>query len=113
MIRLFENITDEQIQEHVIVYNDVTANVTLRYNEQVQSWTFDCVIGNKAAYGIKLSCGVLHMISRNMPIDFVVVDLSGNDIDPFLINDFSDERCRLFILDDQSMEEVRGLGVEI
>jgi len=112
MIRLMENITSEQIQDHIVAFNDVTANVRLRYNPQVQCWTIDCQVNNKAAYGIKLSVGTLHMESRNMPIDFIVIDNSGQGIDPVFIDDFSNERCSISIVDDETMADIRGLEVQ-
>lgn len=111
MLRQFENITSENVQRHSVFFNDIEATVILKYCPQVQSWFFDCEIGSKAAYGIRLSCGTLHMVSRNMPIDFLVVDNTGQGVDPFLSNDFVSGRCSIVILDNESMEEIRGQEV--
>jgi hypothetical protein len=113
MIRNFSNITNEPVQRHTVVFNDVEATVLLRFSPQVQQWFIDCEVGNKSAFGVKLSLGTFHMVSRNMPIDFVVSDNSGNGIDPFKANDFSDGRCSLFIIDDEGIAEIRGQEVQI
>lgn len=111
MIKQFSNITDQPVQRHSLIFNDVEASVVLRYSPQVQQWFIDCEVGNKAIYGVKLAVGTLHMVSRNMPVDFTVSDNSGNGIDPFKANDFSSGRCSLFIVDDEAMEIIRGQKV--
>lgn len=113
MFREFTSVTSDSVQRHRIIFNDVSANILLRYSPQTQQWFIDCEVGSKAAYGIRLSVGTLHMVSRNMPIDFIVVDNSGNGIDPFQSNDFTSGRCTLYIVDDEGMEKVRGQAVEV
>jgi len=111
MIREVRNITSEAHQTHSLFYNDVQAELELRFIPQVGQWFISCTIGDKAIKNAKLSVGVLHMVSRNMPIDFIVVDNSGEDLDPFLSTDFTSGRCTLLMLDDESMTDLRGVEV--
>jgi hypothetical protein len=73
---------------------------------------FDAEFGNKQVYGLKLSVGVLHMISQNQPFDFICVDKSANGIDPFKRQDFSSGRCEIYMLESGEMEQIRGVEVK-
>jgi hypothetical protein len=63
-------------------------------------------------YGLKLSVGVLHMLSQNQPFDFICVDKSGNGIDPFTRTDFSGGRCEIYLLEAADMVQIRGVEVQ-
>jgi hypothetical protein len=73
---------------------------------------FDAEFSDKQVYGLKLSVGVLHMISQNQPFDFVCVDRSGEGIDPFKRQDFSGGRCEIYMLEPGEMEQIRGVEVQ-
>jgi hypothetical protein len=73
---------------------------------------FDVEFGDKKVYGLKLSVGVLHMLSQNQPFDFVCGDFSGNGIDPFKRQDFSVGRCEIYMLESSEMEQIRGVEVK-
>lgn len=113
MPRIVENITDEPIQKHTLLYNDIETVIVMRFSSQTSAWLISAETGDKSASSVKLSVGVLHMISRNMPCDFTVIDTTGNDIDPFRIDDFSTGRCVLVLYDDEDMADIRGQEVEI
>jgi len=106
------NITDEAIQRHIVVFEESEIILRLRFFPKTQHWTFDAEYNGKAVYGVKLSVGVLHMTSENQPFDFFVTDRSGNGIDPFQIDDFANDRCRLYMLETAEMVAVRG-GAEV
>lgn len=111
-MRRIQNITDEPIQRHTIILDDSEMTLTLRYYPKTQHWSFDSEYNGKSVYGIKLSVGALHMVSQNQPFDFIVTDRSGNGIDPILRSDFSNGRCRLYMLERDEMIEVRS-GAEV
>ena len=113
MPRIVNNITNESIQRHVLIYNDIETILIIRYASQVGAWFIDVETGDRTANGIKLAVGVQHIASRNMPCDFTVVDNSNQGIDPFRADDFSTGRCTLYLLDDQDMAEIRGQEVEV
>jgi len=73
---------------------------------------FDAEFGNNQVYGLKLSVGVLHMLSQNQPFDFICIDRSGNGIDPFQGQDFSGGRCNIYMLEAADMELIRGAAVQ-
>jgi hypothetical protein len=60
---------------------------------------------------MRLSVGVLHMESKNLPFDFVVADLAGAGLDPLRRDDFSTSRCGLYLLEPAEIEAVRGAPV--
>jgi hypothetical protein len=72
---------------------------------------FDAEFGDNQVYGLKLSVGVLHMLSQNQPFDFICIDRSGNGIDPFQRQDFSGGRCNIYMLEAADMELIRGIEV--
>lgn len=106
-----ENISDDAIQQHIILFEENEINLTLRFYEIVQMWCFDATYKDKSVFGIKLSAGVLHMRSQNFPFDFLVETTEG--IDPYKIDDFSTARSSLYLVTREDMETIRGVDVEI
>ena len=107
------NITDEAHQRHIVILDDQEVELTLRFLPVVESWFIDVTYGGRSAAGFKLSLNTLHMLSQNYPFDFVVQDLSGRGVDPFRIDDFSENRCALFMLQTADMAEIRGADVPV
>ena len=108
-----QNISDEAHQRHVLVFEVSELVLELRYHPTVEMWTFDTEYKGVRVKGAKLSVGVLHMRSRNMPFDFAVLDLADTGLDPFRLDDFSTGRCGLYLLDASDMEGVRNAPVPI
>ena len=111
-MKRLQNITSEPIQRHTILFEKSEITFILRFYPRTQIWMFDAEFGDKQVYGLKLSVGVLHMLSQNQPFDFVCVDLSGNGIDPFQRQDFSSGRCEIYMLEAGEMEQIRGAAVQ-
>ena len=111
MIRI-QNITSEPIQRHTIIFQESEITLVLRFYPRNQVWCFDAEYKDWAVYGIKLSLGVRHIKSQNKPFDFFVTDRSNNGIDPFRSNDFSGDRCRLYMFEPDEMVNIRG-GAEV
>ena len=112
MIRL-DNITDETHQRHTIVFEESEIVLVLRFHPTVGMWTFDATYKDSQVLGRKLSVGVLHMVSRNLPFDFIVTANAGTGLDPFRRDDFSTGRCTLNMLEADDMEVVRGAPVPL
>jgi hypothetical protein len=108
-MRQITNITAEPAQRHLILLNDSEISLTLRFYPKSGMWCFDAEYNGRKVLGVKLTCGVLHMLSQNQPFDFIVT--SGEDLDPFRPNDFSGERCSLYMLESEDMTEYRGIEV--
>ena len=87
-MKRIENIGNEGLQSQVIPLPNGDAVLTIRFLSPVQIWTMDVTYNEKAIYGVKLSCGVLHMRSKNFPFDFIVEDTSSSSLDTFKIEDF-------------------------
>lgn len=110
-MKRIENIGNEGLQSQVIPLPNGDAVLTIRFLSPVQIWTMDVTYNEKAIYGVKLSCGVLHMRSKNLPFDFIVEDTSSAGLDPFQIEDFSSGRTILYLVEAEEMEEIRGQAV--
>jgi len=107
-----ENITDEPIQQHSIILEDFEVILTLRFYFKSSMWVIDAEYDGKTVKGLKLSVGVLHMLSQNQPFDFEVTDNSGSGLDPFEIGDFLEGRCNLYMLERADMVGIRN-GIEV
>jgi hypothetical protein len=105
-----QNITNEPIQRHTIVFEESEITLTLRFLAGVQSWFFDVEFNGKSVYGVRLACGVLHIESSNFPFDFFIPPAQ---IDAFRATDFSDGRLNLIMLEADDMEAIRGAPVPI
>lgn len=112
MIRL-DNITDETHQRHTIAFEETEVVLVLRFHPTVSMWTFDATYRGTRIIGRKLSVGVLHMLSRNMPFDFLVAANAGSGLDPLRRDDFAAGRCTLFMLQAEDMEVLRGVPVPV
>ena len=113
-MRQIVNITQTANQQHTIALEDQEITLTLTFYPTIEQWNFDIEFSGKRILGVKLSLGTLHIISANLPFDFIVIDGSGEGIDPFKIDDFiTDGRCKLYILDPDDMELIRGVPVAI
>lgn len=113
MIQL-NNITEEPIQLHTIPldFSDNDLKLTIRFYPTIQAWYVDVEWNKNFVKGVKLSLGVLHILSSNLPFDIVVGDTSGNGIDPFRIDDFVAGRCTIGILNNEEIASIRGVTVE-
>lgn len=103
------NITNEAHQVHTILTDDGNITLTLRFYPMVESWLIDVTYGTKSVYGVKLSLSVLHLEKFNLPFDFTVTGTGG--IDPYHEDDFKSERCALWFINADEMEEYRGIEV--
>ena len=113
-MRQIVNITQTANQQHTIALEDQEITLSLRFYPTIEQWNFDVEFKEKKVIGVRLSLGTLHIISANLPFDFIVIDGSGEGIDPFKVDDFVvDGRCKLYILDPAEMELIRGVPVEI
>jgi len=104
-----QNISSEAIQRHSILFNEAEVVFTLRFYPRSQMWCFDAEYGDWSIKGIKLSVGVLHIAGQNQLFDFFVSDLSNNGIDPFAKTDFSSGRCILYLIEQEDIEDIRGV----
>ena len=102
-----QNITAEPHQRHVLLFEESEIVLVLRFYPTIEMWAYDVEYKGRTASGFKLSVGVLHMESQNFPFDFVVADIAQAGLDPYRIDDFSTNRCALYMLDAADMEVVR------
>lgn len=112
-MRRIQNITDEAHQRHILVFEESEITLVLRFYPTVGMWCFDITYKDHTVSGRKLSAGVLHMASANLPFDFVVTDTTNQGLDPTLLTDFATGRCELYLLESADMESYRGRTVEI
>jgi len=110
---LIENITDETDQRHVLDFEESEIVVGLRFHPTVEMWSMSVEYKSRTVSGVKLSVGVLHLESKNLPFDFVVADLAGVGLDPIRRDDFSTSRCAMYLLQPDEMETVRGAPVPL
>lgn len=108
-----ENITSEAFQRHIVLLDDQEVEITLRFLSVVQGWFISVTYGNRSVNGFRVSLNTLHMLSQNFPFDFIAEDLTGRGVDPFKIDDFSENRCALYMLQTADMEAIRGQDVEV
>ena len=108
-----QNITNEAFQRHLVLLDEQEVTVKLRFLPIAEIWTIDVEYADRSATGFKLSLNVLHMQSQNYPFDFIVQDLSGRGVDPFRIDDFSEGRVALYMLQTEDMAEIRGQNVPV
>ena len=107
------NITSDTLQRHTIATDGKDVIIRLRFVATVQSWFMDVSYGDKTVNGIRLSVGVFMITSARMPVDFYVRDNLDQGLDPFSVDDFSTDRCTLFMAEREDMEFFRGVPVPL
>lgn len=106
-------LTNDPIQSQTIVVDNLDIKVTVRFLPIIATWTLRVdVDGETVIDGIALSLGSVMMEQDNKPFGFIVEDKSTLGIDPFRLEDFSDGRCVLYMLERDEMIEVRGYDVK-
>lgn len=108
-----QNIGNEVLQRHVILFEESEIVLTLRFLPMVSIWVFNVEYKGKSSNGHKLACKTPHMLSTNFPFDFLVTDNNGTGLDPIDRNDFVNERCTLYMLEPLDIERMRGQPVEV
>lgn len=112
-MRRIENLGPETWQRHTIIFQETEITLTLHYYPTAELWTMDVQYKDFEIYGVGLAVNVLHMESSNQPFGFVVRDTSGNGLDPFRRNDFSESRTVLYLIEADEMESIRGIEVPV
>lgn len=110
-MKRIENIGNEGLQSQTIPLPNGDAILTVRFLSTIQVWILNVTYNDRTINGVKLSCGVLHMRSRNFPFDFIVEDTSSTGLDPFQVEDFSSGRTILYLVEADEMAEIRGQAV--
>lgn len=110
-MKKLQNVTDEPHQRHTIVFEESEIVLSLRYLPTVEMWVMDVSYKGIDTHGLKLSVAVLHMRSRNLPFDFIVVDNLETGLDPIRVDDFATGRCSMYLLEAEDMQEIRGAAV--
>ncbi len=101
------NITNDPIQDFSIDFENAAIVVQVRFFTVIGFWTIAVRYKGKVVKFKKLSLGIPHMLSSNLPFDFVVVASDG--LDPYHIDDFTTQRCELRLLERDEIENFRGV----
>lgn len=112
MARLLTGFTDDATQRHIILFNEFEIILTIRFLPLSQMWIFSCEYKEFKINGQKFSCGTTHLKELNQPFDFIVTDNQNAGLDPMLVDDFSNGRCSIFLLEPDDMTALRN-GVEV
>lgn len=112
MIEL-QNLTADGDQRHTILFEESEVIFRLRFLSTMQQWFFTASYKEFIIHNVKLATGVLHMLSRNQPFDFLVTDESGSGLDPFQLHDWTDNRCRIFMFETADMVLIRRAQVPV
>ena len=112
-MKKLQNITDEAHQRHTVVFEESEIILSLRYLPTVEMWVAGVEYKGHEVRGFKLTVGVLHIRSANLPFDFYVTDDAAAGLDPIRIDDFSTDRCSIYLFESDDMEDIRGATVEI
>lgn len=88
------------------IENGNTATFNLYYNPTQYAWYFDLIYNDYEIYGSKV---VLHYNiirqQRNI-LPFGLAFLAQGNVEPFSIDDFENERVKLFILTQNEVQDV-------
>lgn len=107
------DLSNEPYQSQTVVLDNLDIKITVRFLPTVSMWLMKVDIdGENIIDGVALSCGSVIMQQFNKPFGFIVDDKSTIGIDPFRLEDFSDGRCVLYMLEREEMITLRGYDVK-
>lgn len=113
-MRRLEGIRAVGTQDLVIMaYNGDPVLITLVYVSAIQQWKIDIIWENFTLRGnrIFLSPNILSQYENIIPFGLGVS--SDDNVDPFLVNDFSTGRANLYLLSEEELTEVRNFYVSL
>lgn len=106
------SISNDAHQSHVFVYEDKKIEIEVRYLTTVELWYIDVLVDDTIILkGVSLSCGVPMLNQNNTPFGFYLQDNSTLGIDAFNLDDFSNGRITLYLLEREDLIELRGYDV--
>lgn len=101
------NIDSNNQQEHILIYNNEEIRIDIYFSNVTNSWYLDVTYKGITYYGIRLVCGVL-LLNKNLPFDFVVNDVSNEQLDPYFLTDFESGRIELYFVNDETLKAYRS-----
>jgi hypothetical protein len=106
-------ITSSPSQKFFIPEPSTRKNIsfTLRFSARANCWFFDIEYQGKVARGIKLVRGPNILTRNKNTLPFGLCVTVADNYEPFLINDFSSERVKLFLLTSDEVQEVDDMIV--
>ena len=110
---VIDSITSDNDQEFTIPFQESEIVLRVRFLPAVQQWFMDVSYNGIETNGVKLAVEVLPLFGRNYPFDIWIVDNSGTGLDPFTIDDFSNGRCEMYLLEPSDMTDIRGFEVAL
>lgn len=102
-------IGNEPHQELLVPFESDFIRIELKFLGNF--WNMDLIYGDKEIYGLKLSSKVLMLDGHNLPFDIMIDDLEL-EIDPYTLNDFSEDIFEFNIVERDELESIRGYEVE-
>ena len=108
-MKLIDSITADAKQNFTLIgENRQRIKFYLYYLPTQQSWFFDISYGKIDLNGAQLTVGpnILRNYSNN--IDFGLAVTSTNGLDPFYLEDFSNGRIRLYLLNQAEVDIVEA-----
>lgn len=102
-------VGSEPHQELLIPFEDDFITIELKFLGNF--WIANIKFKEKEIYGLKLSSKVLMLDGHNLPFEIMVDDL-GSSIDPYQIDDFTESRFELNIVERSELEALRGFEVQ-
>lgn len=106
-MRYLNKITDEAFQRFAMTGNPgQRVIVTMRFLASQELWMMDVEYNDFILRGIVMtqSPNMLRAYKNIIPFGLTVQSIDG--IDPHFITDFSDQRCRLYLLTPEEVNEI-------
>lgn len=89
-----------------------TIYFTLRFSPRTQSWVIDIEYEGFVSKGIKIVRGI-NILRRNInTLPFGLMVTVSDNLEPFLINDFSSGRVSLYLLTHAECVDIHNLIIE-
>lgn len=108
-MRQITEISEDPKQRLTIITEDNKSfELKLVYSDQQQGWFYSIIFGNLSINGIRLVSGANILRAYKNIIPFGIGILTEDRSEPVLIDDFSSERVKMFLLNEQEVKNVES-----
>lgn len=110
-MQIITSLTSSPNQFHQLVLeNNETADIYLRYYPRMFSWFFDIAYKDKRVNNIKvvLHPNILRQFKNNIPFGLMFYTDNDSPVEPFQITDFETGRVKLSILNKDEVAQIES-----
>jgi hypothetical protein len=107
MLRI-DKVTNDAFQSMTFVVNNMQVQMSLRFMPRVQTWLVDVSCANGTVRGVPMLSAPNLLRQWRNTLGFGLTCIRFDGLDPYGINDFSDNLANIYILDAADVAQIES-----